>query len=182
MSKRKTYVYFIQAIDDHTGKTSGPIKIGFSNNVKKRLKSLQVGNPNKLKILRKISGSKRLEKRFHRHFGWCRLYGEWFNPTQELLNVINCKSIEIVPEPYPKIIDVSIKNKNITKHIVLTHRIMNDGKSINGSWNMKQLSYLGINKLYKGWKKSIIGKKFKKQEIDNFLLLKNSHIKYIKYQ
>lgn len=62
----------------------------------------------------------------------------------------------------------------------LTEEIFNQGKSSNGSWNLKQLQIFGEapgNQLKFGWKKRIIGKDFPESFIKEFLLLKDKHLK-----
>ena len=71
------WTYFIQAGD-------GPVKIGRATDVAARLRELQVGNPEKLKIL---CATKLLsEAQAHELFAEDRLRGEWFRPSEFLLN------------------------------------------------------------------------------------------------
>ena len=77
------YVYFIQ------GECGGAIKIGFSQNPKSRLKSIQTGMPDLLKLLAVIPGDEKLEKELHNEFNDLRLRGEWFRPDDRLLSRIN---------------------------------------------------------------------------------------------
>jgi hypothetical protein len=68
-------VYFIQAVN------GGPIKIGTAIDPKKRLASLQLSCPFRLKILATRPGGERLERSLHRRFAAYRLHGEWFEPN-----------------------------------------------------------------------------------------------------
>lgn len=73
------------------------IKIGYTkNNVKKRLKQLQTSSPNKLFILGYIEGDKDTEKKIHKMFynSIIRINGEWFSPTQDILDYINENNLE----------------------------------------------------------------------------------------
>ena len=68
-------------------------KIGFSKDVEKRLKTLQTGNPDKLKIHYKIECPSNktisLEKKIHTELSYKRLKGEWFDMTpQEAMNYL----------------------------------------------------------------------------------------------
>lgn len=74
-------VYFIQAGDD------GPVKIGYTSNVKRRLGSLQCGHYQKLKVIREINGDKRAEKRLHKICAGSHVRGEWFNFSEDILIV-----------------------------------------------------------------------------------------------
>lgn len=88
---RTQYVYFIQ------GGEGGPIKIGTGNNLRVRLKHLQIGNPQKLRVTHKIAMPSRkeafaLEKQLHAEFAVWRLEGEWFEPVPELAVLAKAQS------------------------------------------------------------------------------------------
>ncbi len=67
-------VYFIQS--------QGFVKIGFSGNIKKRFKSLQIGNPEPMRIYGVIpcgpATRRQLEDTLHRKLCRERWRGEWF--------------------------------------------------------------------------------------------------------
>lgn len=68
-------------------KDHGPQKIGFSNNVQQRLKSLQTGHPSKLYIHHTVEVDdhkvKLLERVIHKEIKHHKSHGEWFNLTPE---------------------------------------------------------------------------------------------------
>lgn len=74
-------VYFIQA-------GLGPIKIGYTTDIKRRLPSLQTSTSKKLRVLATIAGRVGLERELHRRFHEHRISGEWFRPAPELLAFI----------------------------------------------------------------------------------------------
>lgn len=76
-------IYFISA------KEANKIKIGFTNNIKKRFSQLQVASPNELQLLLLIEGDEKLEKELHKKFKECRTGGEWFEHTNEISNFIS---------------------------------------------------------------------------------------------
>ncbi len=84
-SLSKRIIYFIQAGDD------GLIKIGSSTNVNQRLNALQSASPEKLRLLVSINDNKdnSLEKQLHSKFAKDRIRGEWFNPSTELMYIID---------------------------------------------------------------------------------------------
>ena len=91
-------VYFITDCEN--------IKIGFTKlDVEKRLNQLQTGCVKKLFILGYITGTMQDEKMLHNMFGSSRLRynGEWFKPTQNLLDYIN--NYNEVPNCYVDYID-----------------------------------------------------------------------------
>lgn len=63
--------------------------------------------------------------------------------------------------------------------MILTEQILNQGKSNNGGWNAKQMECLNSYPLVKGWKRRLIGKDFPEEVINNFISLKNDHIKFV---
>jgi len=84
-SKRKpriAQIYFIQAEGNNL------IKIGIAINPKKRLRQLQSASPVKLHLLKIIEGSFPEERELHKRFKDTRTHGEWFLPTQDLLDTI----------------------------------------------------------------------------------------------
>lgn len=77
------FVYFVQA------EGGGPIKIGFTGgSMKDRLVQLQNGNPRRLVCIGIVRGTRIHEGLFHTMFQMDRLVGEWFEPSPELLSVI----------------------------------------------------------------------------------------------
>jgi hypothetical protein len=76
------WVYFI-----HDPATSR-IKIGFSANVEKRLRTLQTGSSSTLAILGKTRGTDADERAFHQRFAAHRVGGEWFHASPELVSFI----------------------------------------------------------------------------------------------
>jgi hypothetical protein len=78
-------VYFI-----HDGERNA-VKIGWSDEPEKRLKTFMAANPGSLILLATIEGGACEERQLHRHFDHLRVEGrrEWFHCTAELLNCIN---------------------------------------------------------------------------------------------
>jgi hypothetical protein len=73
-------IYFIR------NETNKAIKIGFSTKDPiVRLAQLQTGSPDRLTLLGVIPGRLEDEKFLHARFGTCRLGGEWFYPTVDLV-------------------------------------------------------------------------------------------------
>lgn len=75
LGSRQGFVYFIQA--DY----QGPIKIGWSQDVQRRLKQLQTARLETLRILGTKPGVLGDESRLHRDLAAYRLGGEWFLPS-----------------------------------------------------------------------------------------------------
>jgi hypothetical protein len=87
------FIYFVQA-GNH-----GPIKIGITDNVRRRLKSLQSSSPEPLRLLFSFNGSEVIESALHQKFSSCRMHGEWFRPTTELVSFISTLSAELTSNP-----------------------------------------------------------------------------------
>lgn len=64
------------------------IKIGFSNNLKGRLNTLQTGSPEKLVLYASMRGTHRKEIELHQRFAHLRLKGEWFRKAPDILDFI----------------------------------------------------------------------------------------------
>jgi hypothetical protein len=75
-------VYLVQAVD------GGPIKIGHSGHLMRRLGELQRSSPVKLRVIFHVTGGEGLERYLHEAFAGCRLHGKWFSPETELLQFI----------------------------------------------------------------------------------------------
>jgi len=92
--KRRRYVYFFQL-----GGTDGKIKIGIARDPGKRMASFKTHFDKPLKILGVIEGNCKTERALHQRFADDRLHGEWFKPTQSLLDYIKVNSS---PWPPPR--------------------------------------------------------------------------------
>ena len=62
----------------------GPIKIGYSIDVKSRLRALQASSPVTLSVLAIRSGGETRERAYHDQFSEWRLHGEWFERCPEI--------------------------------------------------------------------------------------------------
>lgn len=76
--RRKSLVYIVRA------GANGPVKIGFTLGLKRRLELLQLGNHQKLKCLLVIDGDVSVERELHERFQSSHIRGEWFRYTAEL--------------------------------------------------------------------------------------------------
>lgn len=81
-ARSESQIYFIQ-------QEGGPVKIGVSNDVEKRLATLQTGSPRLLRLLGSIPGDELLEQEIHHRFSGHRLQGEWFEASPELMAFID---------------------------------------------------------------------------------------------
>tara|TARA_B100000212_G_scaffold112375_1_gene83699 strand:+ start:551 stop:871 length:321 start_codon:yes stop_codon:yes gene_type:complete len=72
-STKKDHLYFIQS------DVTGMIKIGRSKDPKRRLKQLQTGNPNVLKLIAQFDNYGWREKIIHESLNKWSEEGEWFN-------------------------------------------------------------------------------------------------------
>ena len=75
-------VYFIR------GASTGAIKIGYTTDLNGRFNALQGASSETLEVLCAVNGDRELEARFHKRFADCRIRGEWFEATDELLAFI----------------------------------------------------------------------------------------------
>jgi len=75
-------VYFIEAPSIKL------IKIGRTQDVKKRISELQVGSPVPLRLLGVVPGDSAMEKQIQDKFKHLRKHGEWFRESVQLLEYI----------------------------------------------------------------------------------------------
>lgn len=60
----------------------GHVKIGFTTDLDRRLKLLQAGNPNELRLLGFKEGNRTVEAQIHNRFNVLRVRSEWFMDCQ----------------------------------------------------------------------------------------------------
>lgn len=70
------------------GSKNGPIKIGYTRDLNKRLRTMQTSYPFKLEVLATTTGGQIAEARYHQRFADYRLEGEWFTPCQAIRSEI----------------------------------------------------------------------------------------------
>ena len=80
-------IYAMQAGDN------GPVKIGIAINPASRLRELQTGNPQALRIVEKIDAPDRQERFLHERLKEHRIRGEWFNPHPEVFGVLKSAKV-----------------------------------------------------------------------------------------
>jgi transcriptional regulator with XRE-family HTH domain len=73
----------------------GPIKIGFSEDIARRVVEFQTASPYPLELLRVVEGNTETEARVQKQFKSAALHGEWFNPVPE---VLEAAGVERAPE------------------------------------------------------------------------------------
>lgn len=141
-------MYFIQ------GENGGPIKIGVTDNIDKRLKQMQTGNPEKLILLHLTYGGRNLEEELHLKFSQYLYRGEWFNPAKEILEYI--EELKIRDENEQRLLSIvelalafgEILTANEKK---LLQEIVNGAKLGEGyNWS----KYLGIKEYYEEYLKN----------------------------
>jgi hypothetical protein len=71
------------------GGESGPIKIGATYDVAKRLSSLQCGCPITLSVLATAPGGRPVERAYHQRFAAHRSHREWFTRAPEIMTEID---------------------------------------------------------------------------------------------
>jgi len=75
-------IYFIQ------GEITGLIKIGQAHEPEVRLKLLQIGSPDRLKLLGSMRCFEKCESILHKTFYKDKVHGEWYRSSEKLLEFI----------------------------------------------------------------------------------------------
>lgn len=78
------YIYVVGS-----GALGDPVKIGWSRTPEKRVRQLQTGSPQALRLLHKHPGPKDLEAFLHAEFADLRMQGEWFRIEEPVVSVRN---------------------------------------------------------------------------------------------
>lgn len=79
--RSREYVYFIEV-------NRGPIKIGYTKEVAKRLEQIQVLCPYEVRLRALMLGAKRLESALHGRFKSLHIRGEWFRQEGEIAKLL----------------------------------------------------------------------------------------------
>lgn len=69
------------------------VKIGFSNNIKQRIKTISTSSPFPIILLGYQEGTKADEKKLHFRFRQYHMQREWFQLSEEILDYINQNTI-----------------------------------------------------------------------------------------
>jgi hypothetical protein len=72
------FIYFIQ-------NGTGEVKIGYTENVRRRLHNLQIASPTTLNVIGQMPGTVSEEREIHHRFAHARLVGEWFRPDPDMI-------------------------------------------------------------------------------------------------
>ena len=91
-------VYFLQA------QQGGPVKIGCTHDLARGLHTLSTGSPSPLRVLAIVAGGTTdTEAELHASFTGARLQGEWFRPTEEVVEYITrwCYRSVLFPKSMP---------------------------------------------------------------------------------
>jgi hypothetical protein len=89
-------VYFVQS-------TAGPIKIGFTCHLAKRIANLNGMLPEGVSLMASLPGDRRTEAYFHTKLASYRIQGEWFRPADAVLLAVEDvknRGLESVPAAY----------------------------------------------------------------------------------
>ena len=80
------------------GKVTQKIKIGHTQNFEERLKTIQAHSPDVIEILGVWDVPNIVEKWFHTEFKESNSHGEWYKPTEKLLQCINTEHANAIAD------------------------------------------------------------------------------------
>ena len=86
--KERSRVYFIEA-------DGVAIKIGFTLDVERRIKRMQMDCPIDLYLIGVMKGDRNLEAKIHRKFKKYRYRGEWFKISDDIIKYAKANSINL---------------------------------------------------------------------------------------
>jgi hypothetical protein len=126
-------VYFIQAGKD------GPIKIGWTNDLANRLSTFQVANYRTLHVRAVMLGKAAIERPTQRLFRNDRIRGEWFKPSDGLLEYVsdlnrNRVDMEFVPDGLqpadPQIPEAMMEAFNCLSVFIFRHKATGGSEAV----------------------------------------------------
>jgi len=82
-------IYFIGTEDGHS------IKIGYADDPRARLDTLQTGCPQRLALLAYMDGGPHEERALHKRLAAHRIRGEWFKPNPELDEIMKAAKVPV---------------------------------------------------------------------------------------
>lgn len=119
---------------------NGPIKIGFSANLRQRVAALETSAFEAITILAVVDGDRDLECSLHEQFSSFRLKREWFSASDELLAYI----AELEPYVAPKRIKRQQRAPQPPK-VKTPHLRLRQWRTEQGWSRKKAAEFLGIN-------------------------------------
>lgn len=124
------FTYFVYIIGEKkNGDWTGKVKIGISNDVKKRLKAIQSCCPTELQIFETFQvkdklAAERFESKLHKRFKKYHIHGEWFDLIdEEIWHKGEPFSISFVPEGKKRGVVVKFTSVQFTKEMCAKNRI-----------------------------------------------------------
>ena len=75
-------IYFVQI------EGGGPVKVGYANDVRRRLADLQTASFQRLRLVASMPGDRAAEAEVHKRLNHLRIRGEWFRPDPEMWEVL----------------------------------------------------------------------------------------------
>lgn len=120
-------IYFVQAVD------GGPIKIGMTRNMVKRIRSLNGASPSPLRVLGVIDGNQVQEKTLHVRFKADRIFNEWFKPSGALLALIEAEARPWTTECDDNVHSglLGAKEKSLATFAELSRQFSDDAAKVN---------------------------------------------------
>lgn len=118
-------IYFVRFRD------AEPVKIGRSDEPKKRLSSLRSKFGVDLSIIRVIEGRRFAELWLHEHFVDRHIWGEWFRFCPEMMDIIPPDAPVSADEEWPKVVTIT-GNRFYDDRLFMEHRPSTGGGYFRG--------------------------------------------------
>lgn len=99
------HIYFVRPVD-----RDGPVKIGHSTDIQRRLHQLMLWSPVDLVVAASFVGSKKIERRIHRALADRHWRKEWFNISDEVRELIEAAKGGETMRSSNSILSVALEN------------------------------------------------------------------------
>lgn len=142
------FVYLMQQGVD------GPYKIGFTqNNPVRRIKQLQTGNPEKIRLVSQFAASVAVEAYLHGKFSDLRLQGEWFKPDSAILGIFDfATQIPSSPETLPPVTAAGRELFRLIEGLGLSETYPDGSKHSETDWDELALICIRMDADFNEWR------------------------------
>lgn len=117
-------------------KSGDKLKVGYTQNLEKRLISYRTHNPH-IELITTMAGERKLEQGMHKHLAKYRVEGEWFEYNDQVMQYVRTIE-ECVNEGLQKTITTNIKviddDEKLLEEITIIQKVFHNDLELN--WNL----------------------------------------------
>jgi len=130
-------VYFLRA------QGTGLVKIGYSQDIRKRMATASVWCPHQLELIAVIPGGRKRESAIHSHLISSRVIGEWFRETPELIEIANNGALDVGLAPIgttPVVVQTPVGLAEFVRKQLLAMLLRNPGEFVHAATAVEDMA------------------------------------------